>query len=185
MSAWKMSCHRNCARSATPSLIALSRLSWTSLPSSSTPTPVAPNSRAAAMTSRPSPLPRSYTISAGPTSASRSISTPTPSGVATYGMDGPTNPGPHPASPAAKASMVKRIKVARVVIAAPMFERGLRPRNLVLGEASEGAVEAPSDLKSAASGEVALPEAEGLRRDLEQLVFPDPFQRLLQVHDPG
>src|SRR5262249_7922172 len=38
-------------------------------------------------------------------------------------------------------------------------------------------------LEPAAAAQLLLAQAEGLRGDLEQLVFPDPLERLLEVHD--
>src|SRR5438477_95818 len=83
------SSHRNVARVATPAARAASLLMLTSLGSISTPTPRAPKSRAAAITTRPSPLPRSTTRSSAVTAAILSISRLTASGVATKSTSGP------------------------------------------------------------------------------------------------
>src|SRR5262245_18357620 len=94
MSLAKKSRQRNVTRSDTPARYAFSLLWLMRLASSSMPTPRAPNTWAAATTSRPSPLPRSYTTSLDVTSARRSIWRPTGPGVTTYGLLGLTNPGP-------------------------------------------------------------------------------------------
>ncbi len=79
------SCSRNSTRSCTPAARASSRLFFTSSGTISTPRPRAPKRRAAVMTMRPSPEPRSITWSAGPTAASSSIASVTWSGVVMKG----------------------------------------------------------------------------------------------------
>ena len=84
-SALKRSCSMNFTRPPTPACRALSSLCMSRCRSSSTPMARAPNFLAAAMTVRPSPEPRSSTMSFGPTFAIRSISSTTTPGVGTNG----------------------------------------------------------------------------------------------------
>ena len=79
------SCSRNSARSATPALRALARLCATRSGTISTPSPRAPKRRAAVMTMRPSPEPRSTSRSPACTSASCSRASVTLSGVVMNG----------------------------------------------------------------------------------------------------
>ncbi len=94
------SCSRNSARSATPAAWALRRLRSTNSGTISTPRPRAPKRRAAVMTMRPSPEPRSSTKSFAFTPASSSMETVTLSGVVMKGTSSITGMGARPCAEA-------------------------------------------------------------------------------------
>src|SRR5690349_14813331 len=87
----------------------------------STPKPPrAPNRFTAAMTSRPSPEPRSTTKSDGPTAASLSISSTTAAGVAANGAIARLSSAHAGAVDSAKASAAHAAAMADVILGAPM-----------------------------------------------------------------
>src|SRR6266446_6665303 len=72
----------------------------------------------------------------------------------------------------------------------PLFCRSTARRPTARSRRSQAwptsrSLDCATGLEAPAAGESALAEAQGLRGDLEQLVFADPLQALLEVHDAG